>query len=167
MERVHGAPELRRVLGAPESAEAREEHHACGAHRWRMVRRGGFLRPTRDLQGRGTLLRQQEPHRHRAVASWRLGVDAGRCTRRCSLRVEHRRVLPQRDRAAVLQVSPERTGHRAGRGSHRVRDRRECMEDVRYVAAKEHRHAHPVLPGRRRPLIYGAGGSVHNRDWVR
>ena len=43
------APELRRVLAAPESAEAREEHHARGAQRRRLVRRRGLLRSARDL----------------------------------------------------------------------------------------------------------------------
>ena len=104
-------PELRRVLGAPESAEAREEHHARGAQRRRLVRRRRFLRSARDLSRRRALdADEQEPDRDRPVAARRLGVDAGRCARRHPLRIDDRRALPQRDRAAVLQAPPEGQG---------------------------------------------------------
>ena len=71
-----------------------------------------------------------------------------------------RRALPQRDRAAVLQVSPEGPGRRAGDRSHDVRDGRQRVEDVRHVAAQRRRHAHAVLPGRRRTVVHGAGSCV-------
>ena len=91
VERVHGAPQLRRVLGAAESAEAREEHHARGAERRRLVRRRGLLRSARDLpRGRAHDADEQEPDRDRPVAARRLGVDAGRRAGRHPLRVADR-----------------------------------------------------------------------------
>ena len=116
VERVHGPPELRRVLAAAESAEACQEHHARRAERRRLVRRRGLLRSARDVpRGRALDPRQQEPHRHRPLAAWRLGVDARRRAWRHPLRIADRRVLPHRDRAAVLQAPLEGPGRRRRR----------------------------------------------------
>ena len=94
VERVHGAPGLRRVLGAAEPAEASPRRVARRAERRRLVRRRGFLRSTRNLSRGGAPESHQPEHdRDRAVAARRLGLDAGRRAGRHSVRVADRRAL--------------------------------------------------------------------------
>ena len=80
------------------------------------------------------------------------------------VRLEDGRVLPQRNRAALLRVRAQGQVRREAARGLRLRDGHEPLAQVRQVAAEE-RQAAQSLPGRRRPPLFRAGrGATRGYD---
>ena len=97
--------------------------------------------------------------RRRAVAARRLGARRRRRARQHHVRLEDRRVLPQRDRAAVLQLLPEGQGPARSCREAIDRSRPAATAGGRYDAvaaeARRERRATLYLPApRRRPVVH-------------